>query len=464
MSLSSKVRVLVSIVLSLGIVLVMAGFRKQSWDKLTEVERKFADERVEIYRLADYIRAQLKELTIALVNYNRHQRPEDRIHAEAVMQDLQSWLAEWKLRPRTPLERNVAAELEAAYNAYAARLRTYLAPGPEGAANSTDAAAVGLLERLQAESANLFALTDRLEKAQRKSAEITLAEVHDLLLTYRSAFVRKSMLFAFLGAALAAVVYLGLFAPLREVVRRSRLLLERQEKLAALSTLVAGLAHEIRNPLNSISARLYTQAQDLPQPSEAFDDNRFIVEEIGRLDKIVKEFLRFARPGEPSFEVLSAAVPFRELAELMEAGLKKNRIGLETSYAAEPLIRADRQQLKQALLNLARNAAEAVGQDGTITFRTRLARPGRGRPSPPEAVLEVADTGPGIPRKVQARLFDPFFTTKPAGTGLGLSISARIVEAHGGRLEYDTRPGSGSIFRVLLPVANPHEHPTDSTH
>jgi signal transduction histidine kinase len=109
--------------------------------------------------------------------------------------------------------------------------------------------------------------------------------------------------------------------------------------------------------------------------------------------------------------------------------------------------------LKQVLINLVQNAAESMGRDGTITLRTRTQKRHRATHPATVAVLEVEDTGPGIPPEVQKRLFDPFFTTKAGGTGLGLSIAARILEKHGGTLEYQAAPNRGAIFRLILPLA-----------
>jgi signal transduction histidine kinase len=114
-------------------------------------------------------------------------------------------------------------------------------------------------------------------------------------------------------------------------------------------------------------------------------------------------------------------------------------------------IRADSGYLKQVLINLVRNAAEAIDGAGTVTLRTRAARARLGGRETEAVILEVADDGKGIPPEVEMRLFDPFFSTKETGTGLGLPIAARLVERHGGMLQYQTRPGHGTTFGVVLP-------------
>ena len=166
----------------------------------------------------------------------------------------------------------------------------------------------------------------------------------------------------------------------------------------------------------------------------------------------MRGFLAFARPTEPCFKTLKATEPMRELVPLLEPELRQSKIELKQDYLADPLIRADASQLKQVLINLVKNAVDALEGSGTITLRTRTETQGRGLRARTRAVLEVQDTGPGIPLEVQARLFDPFFTTKANGTGLGLSIAARILEKHGGQLEFSTAAGVGTTFRLVMPV------------
>lgn len=241
----------------------------------------------------------------------------------------------------------------------------------------------------------------------------------------------------------------------RERVEKAKLqaerLLERQEKLAVLGTLTAGIAHEIRNPLTSLKARLYTLEKHLQAVPAARKDTDIIGAEISRLERIVQDALSFARPSDPVLETIAADTLLREIQGLMSPNLNSRGVHLVVEPSPELLIRADSGHLKQVLINLVRNAAEAIDGEGTVTLRSRCARvPLSGRET--EAViLEVADDGRGIPPEVEKRLFDPFFTTKETGTGLGLPIAARIVERHGGLLRHQTRLGHGSTFGVVLP-------------
>jgi len=228
--------------------------------------------------------------------------------------------------------------------------------------------------------------------------------------------------------------------------------LQESRKLASLAVVAAGVAHEIRNPLTAIKARLYTHQKRFAAGSSEAEDIVFISEEIGRLERIVREFLQFARPGDPLLAPVSPAEMLGEVRELLAPELAKSSIHLTVADVVATPIHADRQQIKQVLINLVHNAAESIGHDGRITLRARQRRVGLGGRARDVVTLEVRDTGPGIPPDVQARLFDPFFTTKPSGTGLGLSIAARIVEKHGGALRFSTS-AKGAAFRLLLPIA-----------
>lgn len=150
-------------------------------------------------------------------------------------------------------------------------------------------------------------------------------------------------------------------------------------------------------------------------------------------------------------KTIAADTLLREVQGLMSPNLESREVQLVVESGPELLIRADSGHLKQVLVNLVRNAAEAIDGAGTVTLRTRAARAPLGGRETDAVILEVADNGKGIPPEVEQRLFDPFFTTKETGTGLGLPIAARIVEKHGGMLQYQTRPGHGTTFGVVLP-------------
>jgi signal transduction histidine kinase len=370
---------------------------------------------------------------------------------------LKNWLTQHRVALADSGEGELLEEIEAAFAGYEKSALEIL----EESARDTGSGSLGrLFERTERESNRILALATQLAETQRQALQVALTEARQALTEFRILLVVSSGLLILLSIVVAVVGYRELIAPLRVKLIEARALVELQEKLASLGALAAGVAHEIRNPLTAIKARLFTQRKLLAEASEALEDNRFIGDEISRLDNIIKDFLLFARPTEPRREVFKATVPLRELADLFQSELEKNAIELKREFLADPLLDADPQQLKQVLINLIKNAAESVGQHGAITVRTRTKAARRGNRTLHVAVLEIEDTGQGIPPDVQKRLFDPFFSTKETGTGLGLSIAARILEKHGGALEYQTHTGRGSVFSVILPIAQNHDHDT----
>jgi signal transduction histidine kinase len=240
---------------------------------------------------------------------------------------------------------------------------------------------------------------------------------------------------------------------LRTKLVHSQALLEKQAKLASLGTLAAGIAHEVRNPLTSVKARLYTLDKHLESPQLARKDAEIISTEITRLERIVQDVLNFARPSEPELEVINTQSLLHEVHALMASSLEARSLQLVLAPGDDLFVSADAAHLKQVLINLVRNAAEAIDREGVITLRTRANEARLHGQLREVAILEVADTGCGIPPEVEKHLFDPFFSTKEIGTGLGLSIAARIVEKHGGAIQYQTRVGHGTTFGIVLPQA-----------
>ncbi len=238
-----------------------------------------------------------------------------------------------------------------------------------------------------------------------------------------------------------------------QALKATQAQLVQSEALASLGMLVAGVAHEIRNPLTAIKARLYTLQKALKLGAKERADADVIGQELNRLEKIVKDVLLYARPAAPVLAAVAADEFLGEVRELLAPQLEKNAIQLILEEAPPLSVRIDAQQIKQVLINLIQNAAESIGQNGTVRLRARLDRQPLGSEQAEVVVLEVADTGRGIPPEAQARLFTPFFTTKPGGTGLGLSIAARIVEKHGGAIRSQSVVNQGTTFSIVLPRA-----------
>jgi PAS domain S-box-containing protein len=254
------------------------------------------------------------------------------------------------------------------------------------------------------------------------------------------------------------IASIGFFHDLRERLRikneleRARLQLMQAEKMASLGKLAAGVAHQLNNPLGSITlfARLMMEEHGLPEAAQA--DLKRILCDAERCRDTVKELLEFARQTRQQIQPqdINQAVA-RTLFLLQNQTLFHNIEIVKAFDAHLPPVRADIQQLNHLFMNLILNAAQAMQGSGQLTIRTRF------EADPKMAVIEVGDTGPGIPAEVLTHIFEPFFTTKEEGqgTGLGLSMVYSIVENHGGRIEVDSSPERGTVFRVRLPIDGP---------
>ena len=349
--------------------------------------------------------------------------------------------------PDDAAERALVTRLGAELERYGAHVGDLLAtPGRRGPAE---------LASLQAGLDRLLALTDRWKELHRAALAADLAAAQRSLDTLRLLLFGSALALLALAGLVAALVHHGLLAPLRQELVVRDALLVRQEKLASLGVLAAGVAHEIRNPLTAIKARLFSQTRRLAPGSPEHADGLVIKDEIQRLEIIVRDVLQFARPGEPVLVGQSASAFLREIAGLMRPELEKRAITLTVEPGEELLVALDPAQMKQVLINLVQNAADSIGKAGRVVLRARRTVLPRASRRTEAVALEVEDDGRGVPPEVQARLFDPFFTTKAAGTGLGLSIAERIAQKHGGTLAFQTRPGRGATFRVILPMNGP---------
>ncbi|MBU6420938.1 MAG: PAS domain-containing sensor histidine kinase [Gammaproteobacteria bacterium] len=218
--------------------------------------------------------------------------------------------------------------------------------------------------------------------------------------------------------------------------------------------LARALAHEIKNPLGGIRAAAQLLERKLPQPKMA-EYTRVIVSEVDRLAALVDKLLGPARPATPVEVNLHALLD--HVARLMGEGAGPKI--LRDYDPSLPELMLDRDQIVQALLNLAKNAGEAAGADGRVTFRTRSLRQFtlNGVRHRLMACADIEDDGPGIPPDVRPKLFMPLTSSKPQGSGLGLSIAQELVSRQGGLIEYTSRPGC-TVFSVLLPVEAADAH------
>jgi signal transduction histidine kinase len=396
----------------------------------------------------------LQSLNNSILRYALVRDPQQWTQFEKASSDLDHWIDDHdpSLNPHSPLttetEREVIKELNQAYDDYLGSARAVHSNSLPALVSSEQLAQ---LDAFNTQSERMRELVRRLTDAHRTAEAAFLANASASLTSLRGILTASVVILLALVAAMGWVIYRDTIAPLRTKLVQSQTLLERQQKLATLGTLAAGIAHEIRNPLTSLKARLYTLEKHLQAVPAARKDTDIISSEISRLEHIVQDVLSFARPSDPKLETLAAETVLHEVQGLMSPDLKSRGLQLVVESMPELLIRADSGHLKQVLVNLVRNAAEATEGAGTVTLRTRAARAPLGGCETDAVILEVVDDGEGISPEVEKRLFDPFFSTKETGTGLGLPIAARIVERHGGVLQYQTRPGHGTTFGVVLP-------------
>lgn len=215
-------------------------------------------------------------------------------------------------------------------------------------------------------------------------------------------------------------------------------------RLAAVGQLAASIAHEINNPLYAARNSLYLLAEDLPPERSASPYLSMASDQLTRIARIIERMRDFYRPTRGELGQYDLNVLLEETLALAGLNVRHGAIQMIFTPAHElPTVLCNGDQLRQVFLNLVLNAIEAMPEGGTLTVRTKA--------GPTVAVVEVQDTGIGIPDDIRAHLFEPFFTNKPNGTGLGLSISAHIVTQHGGQLEVESVVSQGSTFRVVLP-------------
>jgi signal transduction histidine kinase len=438
------------VLMGLGVAYLTTRLEWQSGELRTEFNRVNS----ESFSIADELADYLRQLNESLYHYGRSHVSPDMQKFNDTSHAVDLWIERQKPKLVTEREKVIMDEIGIAYREYLQVARDLMV---RLQAIGDASAAIDEYTDLRTESRKLFELRKRLARAHLLSKEQALARASDSITRLRQlVLISLAVLFIF-ALALATVVYHDMIVPLRLKLVQSEALRERQEKLVSLGVLAAGVAHEIRNPLTAIKGALFIQLKHFQPGSQAFADAKVVEREILRLERIVNDFLRFARPGDPKLTPITADVPLRHVQSLLAPELAAAKLQLVLGDAPALPIEADADQMQEVLINLVRNAADASAANGSIELRVRGDRRRLAENRLSDAViLEVEDHGKGIPAEVQKRLFDPFFSTKENGTGLGLSIAARLVQNHGGLLEYQTAPGHGTTFGIVLPKAMNH--------
>jgi PAS domain S-box-containing protein len=222
-------------------------------------------------------------------------------------------------------------------------------------------------------------------------------------------------------------------------------------KLATVGELAASVAHELNNPLATVSLRVESLMQQLAHDAEKHRSLEIIISEVERMANLVTNLLQFTRRNYRQVSTIDVADEILKSIDLISYYLRNRRIEVVTEFAAAlPLIHADRQQLRQVYLNLMTNASDAMPEGGRLTVRADADVPSE------TVVVEFTDNGEGIAENDLKKIWQPFYTSKPEGkgTGLGLPICHRIIEDHGGEISLQSKLGKGTTVRVALPIAN----------
>jgi signal transduction histidine kinase len=436
--------------------LVVIWINHTTWQRVESLQHEFAGLKADNFYLGVRMRNDIQRLNDTLLRFRLRGDTNDAAAFRADAQAFKDWLDQNSTNTITPVEREFFNQVTIAYDDYLAESTRVMETKP-GWLQSQASVFKTSYEKVQNQSRRLLNLCDSFISNQRSSFANFLRESNDTLTTFKQLLRLSLVLLLTLAAALVVLVYRGMIAPLRHQLTETHAIIVRQEKLASLGVLAAGVAHEIRNPLTAIKFRLYSLKKSLPAAGVDNEDATVIGNEITRLERIVQDFLQFARPSDPELVTIPVQRILEEVHELLKLQLKKSAIELKLESSDSAWVRADTQQIKQVLINLVQNSADSIGHDGVITLGVRNGYVS-GRKGTGETVLvEVTDNGKGIPPEVRKRLFDPFFTTKEGGTGLGLPIAARIVEKHGGELRYETELRRGTTFSVILPRVNENE-------
>lgn len=276
--------------------------------------------------------------------------------------------------------------------------------------------------------------TDGPRVVRRGEATFRRRDGNTCILGYAS-----SRLFDARGEMAGLLISFQDLTDLKEMERR----LQRVDRLAAVGQLASGMAHEIRNPLASISGsvQLLLEGEGLDPHQQRL--MRIVVKEADRLSQLLTDFLLFARPRQLKLDLFNFAELGQEVVAVCNNDPRFSEIAVRNNCPPGAMIRADRQQLGQALWNLLINSAEAITGDGTIWLG--LTNDAMG------TRIVVEDDGPGVPKEQQERIFDPFFSTKDRGSGLGLATVHAIVTAHGGEILCEERPTGGARFVLVFP-------------
>lgn len=294
---------------------------------------------------------------------------------------------------------------------------------------------------LQNQSLNILFDEKNIEKIKLSSSPITYLEVNikgdkKYLLVSKSSFPVKEN-------KLNTIILLRDLTEQKQIEEH----INRKERLIAMGELASGVAHEIRNPLNTISTitqQLNKDFKPLENSDEYYTLTNLVNKEIKRINKTVQDFLRFSRPEKISLQKFELAELIDQIQAQYNSLLKEKNISFNKSVEWNGIVNWDRNQIQQVIMNLMQNSIDAITEAGEITFKIKEFNN--------RINIKIRDNGSGIPEHIQNKIFNLYYTTKASGTGIGLSIIQRIIFEHNGTLEFESEENIGTTFIIRLPI------------
>lgn len=433
------------LILCLGAVL-LGWIKLSAGSQIKTLQGQLAEVQEDRFSLSTELRACAPRLNALLLKCWMDPTPSNKAEFTSESKRIESLLSWNASASGLSSERQSFSKMLNAYAAFAEHGQEVVLANDGNSQRPTFAEAHAVVEQ---QSAPLVAAIDEFTRQQNQRVATLFRDTRVALDTQQRLTMFSMLLLMVISVALAWLGYQGVIAPLRNELSETQSMVRRHEKLASLGVLAAGVAHEIRNPLMAIKFRLFSLKKTFPLIADN-EDTTVISTQIDRLDRIVKDFLQFARPSDPNFACTLVDQVIQRVSQLLAPQFSRRHVELKMETNAHCWVQADPHQLEQVLINLAQNSAESIHDTGTVWLRCRE-QGANGKPFA-SVIIEVADTGKGIPPEVEKRLYDPFFTTKENGTGLGLAIAARIVEKHGGLIRHATQLNSGTTFQIVLPA------------
>src|ERR1043166_1413277 len=340
-----------------AIIVILAGLigwaTWASWRELGRLEDRFSRGQIRSFEIADHLQATILRLNNALIEHQLTGSSNQLDEFRRASKRLNEWIDEKKPDLDSARERALLNRIDIAYDSFLATAHSAI----EARALASPERRVQLIGGIIEASSSMLDLGSQLEDAHRLNLESLFVGQQKSLLILQWVISSALFVLVVLGGLLALIVFRDMIRPLQTKLVESHAIIERQEKLASLGVLAAGVAHEIRTPLTAIKARLYRQQTALDPASTAHQDALVIDGEINRLERIVKDVLKFARPSERDFAPLLVRPFLEEVRELMAGQLEKRGVTLRVEANGTPdEVLADHDQLKQVLLNVVQNA------------------------------------------------------------------------------------------------------------